>query len=212
MDLFDTFIQFSELPTELRLTIWQMSLPKERNVEIFLGRNRRTGGPKGYYSFTVRSLSRSNPITLFVNHESRMETLRYYKLIFRPDFLFRGDAIYFDPAMDYVFVDLYRMTRESVMEYLEIHGDSVVEDMNAIPITHFSITSELPWWERGNKWTANLVPYLSELNIVLKPPPRQIVPTQPSQRSQTPQRSQTHQRSQNYQRSQWRQEIQCNVQ
>jgi len=98
---------------------------------------------------TVRSLSGSNPATLSVNRKSRTETLRYYRLIFRPDRALRGDTIYFNPTIDRAFVRLYKMTRESVMRSLrQVQRDSVIEDINTIPIMNFDEHWGYVWWER----------------------------------------------------------------
>ena len=117
MDLLDTFIRFSELPAELRCIIWQISLPKERTVEIVLGRNRAVG-TRGY-PVTIRSISKKNPGTLFVNHKSRTETLRHYKLVLRPNSALREDTVYFDPTIDGVLVNLYKTKRELIMKSLQ---------------------------------------------------------------------------------------------
>ena len=60
----DTFHSFRHLPTELRLQIWRSAFPRSRKVCI--SKEKRVNGA---------------PSTLFINRESRDETLRYYRVI-----------------------------------------------------------------------------------------------------------------------------------
>ena len=67
------FALFPRLPTELRLKIWRQTLPGPRIVEIpSVNIHRRSGW----------SPVLAGPIALQINHESRQETLSFYKLCF----------------------------------------------------------------------------------------------------------------------------------
>ncbi|KAH6712604.1 hypothetical protein BKA61DRAFT_676419 [Leptodontidium sp. MPI-SDFR-AT-0119] len=93
-DPLDTFTCFPKLPIELRLKVWRWSFPRGREVSIaheLFSENPFSvfiGDPSlvDYYS-TERELNDKNassslPPTLFVNQESRQETLRHYVVVF----------------------------------------------------------------------------------------------------------------------------------
>ncbi|KAF7916797.1 uncharacterized protein EAE98_010519 [Botrytis deweyae] len=80
-----SFVLFSELPIELRIKIWEYSF-RGRNVEVCVDFDISVGydlelriefpnyPPRIFQCRTITP----NPTTLFVNHESRMETLKCY--------------------------------------------------------------------------------------------------------------------------------------
>jgi hypothetical protein len=95
------FEKFPELPREIRLLVWRSTFPDPRIVELQEGHN-----PTGYFMgrYTKRSWVSpvSPPNTLWINHESRTETLRHYRLAFSRDgypsriwFDFDRDTVYF---------------------------------------------------------------------------------------------------------------------
>lgn len=73
--------QFSDLPTEIRLKIWRTLCNYERVVCV-----------QGLVSITSRT---NTPTVLHINHESREEGLRVYKVVFQSP-----QNIYFNPAID----------------------------------------------------------------------------------------------------------------
>lgn len=94
----ETFELFVQLPPELRLMIWRATFER-RTVKV-------SGHEKGaddlddwnFYKWESLSLITPNPITLFVNKESRYETLRFYKPLFPK--LTQRSPIYFFPSLD----------------------------------------------------------------------------------------------------------------
>jgi len=86
------FVRFKELPTELRLMIWQCAFPPGRHIDIDNhGVNKQPhygedDNDQNHNSSVIRRiLFRDLPVTLYVNRESRHETLRYYHMIFPED-------------------------------------------------------------------------------------------------------------------------------
>jgi hypothetical protein len=90
------FTFFNQLPKEIRLEIWHYALPSTRRIEL---------GPNGcaFYrrpprpTFISISCTEPNPITLFINQESRHETLAHYTLNIA---VLPGQYFYFDPRID----------------------------------------------------------------------------------------------------------------
>jgi hypothetical protein len=78
----NTFPLFPNLPTELRLQIWRLSFPRGRQVNFAAFRTNIS--PR--HSEVIRKqdlLSSPLPITLFVNKESRKETMKHYLVVSR---------------------------------------------------------------------------------------------------------------------------------
>ncbi|KAK0105183.1 hypothetical protein ONS96_004584 [Cadophora gregata f. sp. sojae] len=65
------FHPFSHLPTELRLLIWRATFPSNRSIYL----NILTCN---HPSRSAEALTFTAPVTLFINRESRCETLRFY--------------------------------------------------------------------------------------------------------------------------------------
>ncbi|KAH6684691.1 hypothetical protein B0J14DRAFT_632085 [Halenospora varia] len=86
------FPAFGDLPSEIRLQIWQLAFPPKQEFKI----------PWEEEFFSLRSeldfFTIPNPTTLLVNHESREETQRHYKILFRADSFCR----YFNPTIDFL--------------------------------------------------------------------------------------------------------------
>ncbi|PVH74241.1 hypothetical protein DL98DRAFT_604915 [Cadophora sp. DSE1049] len=72
--------RFAELPAEIRLQIWRDMFPRPRLVDfracIYGKYERRTFAPELLND-------QEPPITLFINHESREETLKHYAVFLR---------------------------------------------------------------------------------------------------------------------------------
>ncbi|KAF8863002.1 hypothetical protein BDZ45DRAFT_798630 [Acephala macrosclerotiorum] len=86
------FDPFPKLPIELRVKIWRYGFPRPRHVcletgygidiNIFRGcSSSSTKKVRNYHNFITRPL----PITLKINKESRLETLRHYTVLFQGD-------------------------------------------------------------------------------------------------------------------------------
>ncbi|KAH6664909.1 hypothetical protein B0J14DRAFT_569422 [Halenospora varia] len=104
------FSSFSELPTELRLRVWTISFPKARKLPIFI--NNKSGD---YLDESVISAGCQyrNPITLWINKESRAETLcQYWKLMGGGPV---AQIIYFNPETDIISI------REAFVELRDSH-------------------------------------------------------------------------------------------
>lgn len=92
-----SFIHFSELPMEIRLRIWSLALDAVEPRIV------RANSLKPI----EHSGSKNNPSLLFVNRESRKETLRRYELSSRMDWT------YIDFARDTLFADHY-LSRDTI--------------------------------------------------------------------------------------------------
>ena len=81
----DTFTLFPRLPIELRFNIWRLSFPRGRQVNFAaVGTNI---SPR--HSTVIRKedlFSSPLPIILFVNKESRKETMKHYLFVSRRGF------------------------------------------------------------------------------------------------------------------------------
>ena len=88
---FESFTLFPKLPIEVRLKIWRLAFPTNRKLELhFVIINQ--------FDILLAAVS-SNPVTLYVNQESREETLRFYEEAFHGI----GDGtIYLNPDSDTV--------------------------------------------------------------------------------------------------------------
>jgi len=88
---FESFTLFPKLPIEVRLKIWRLAFPTNRKLELhFVTINQ--------FDILLAAVS-SNPVTLYVNQESREETLRFYEEAFHGN----GDGtIYLNPDSDTV--------------------------------------------------------------------------------------------------------------
>jgi hypothetical protein len=94
----ETFELFVQLPPELRLTIWRTTFER-RTVKVSGHEKEADDLDDGDFDkWESLSLITPNPITLFVNKESRYETLRFYKPLFPK--LTQGSPIYFFPSLD----------------------------------------------------------------------------------------------------------------
>lgn len=102
---------FPRLPPEIRIKIWNFSLPEPRIVEVRCGSDAISDKcPNGPGLMSLESLfgdvagcrsAATIPVTLGVCRESRAETLRRYK----PMFGFAGQPgrVYFDPQRDVLY-------------------------------------------------------------------------------------------------------------
>ncbi|OIW33748.1 hypothetical protein CONLIGDRAFT_190418 [Coniochaeta ligniaria NRRL 30616] len=96
------FHLFPRLPPEIRIKIWNFSLPDPRIVEVRCGSDSISNKvPIGLGGVTGCLSSASIPVTLGVCRESRAETSRRYKAMF--GFAGRPGRVYFDPARDVLY-------------------------------------------------------------------------------------------------------------
>ncbi|KAK0122422.1 hypothetical protein ONS95_010658 [Cadophora gregata] len=82
----DEFTFFAELPMEIRLVIWRFAFPRSRNIKLDFDVNAVK------HNLSVGALSNTEveiearcplPVTLYVNSESRKETLKHYTIFKR---------------------------------------------------------------------------------------------------------------------------------
>jgi hypothetical protein len=96
----DTFTNFTKLPIELRLIVWDLTFERGKSVH----RRRDIGifpGASGH----LRVMGGVMPLALHFNHESRRETLRHYRLLFdcppSPNFTI-SKPFYYCPQLDII--------------------------------------------------------------------------------------------------------------
>jgi len=125
------FTIFNDLPPELRAKVWRFSLPPARkiNVDIKISRSKkpRSGG---HY---IKS-SDKNPATLYINQESRYETLRIYKPLFSltGGCLPHEAPIFYNPVIDTIQLLSLSGKSPGVLDYIEQRGGK--EDLNRIQL------------------------------------------------------------------------------
>lgn len=92
-----TFPKFKNLPPELRVKIWEMSLPPGRHVvlDAYVFQNVQVHGDMAFkqHNKTLIEQTPDLPVTLYVNGESRAETLRKYTIVFFDD-IFRTCSLW----------------------------------------------------------------------------------------------------------------------
>jgi len=96
------FTMFSRLPKELRLQIWTYSMPRGRLLKI-----------REIPTLEAPTCHAAPPMTLFINRESRAESLSHYQLLFKDytslsDTFRRPTPIYFYPNADTIFFENQR--------------------------------------------------------------------------------------------------------
>ena len=94
-----SFPRFQELPTEIRLQVWQSAFPRGTGPT-----EHRRITFDCYYGLTITTAS--TLVVFHVNQESRCEALRNYQLLF--DKMEGVTPMYYNPKLDIV--------------YLEVHG------------------------------------------------------------------------------------------
>ncbi|KAI1326071.1 hypothetical protein F5Y16DRAFT_249215 [Xylariaceae sp. FL0255] len=94
------FHLFSLLPAELRLSIWSLNLPQSRIVTIRCGPRAASSLAKGNCDAQLVQCTSSSsiPVNLHVCHESRVEALKRYKVLFGVGG--QPGKVYFDPMRD----------------------------------------------------------------------------------------------------------------
>jgi hypothetical protein len=90
------FTLFNQLPIEIRLKIWHCAFPSARRIELGLNGCAFYRHPPRPSLISI-SCAEPNPVTLFINQESRHETLAHYTLNIA---VLPGQYFYFDPRID----------------------------------------------------------------------------------------------------------------
>ena len=137
----NTFEKFPHLPCELRLRIWELSLPGPRIVEV---RHFRYNNYKNTYCFTSVC---SPPIQLRICSESRKMALKHYK--FCDD---RGVCLFLDPHIDTLYFgatwtnrgDLFNFINNAKQKDLELLENLAVNEVNLPNWRHRPVTPPAP--------------------------------------------------------------------
>ncbi|KAE9363606.1 hypothetical protein N431DRAFT_564235 [Stipitochalara longipes BDJ] len=84
----ESFTVFPKLVVELRLKVWRSAFPPPRHVKLDLSYHfcEHDISPE-IEAMQDHDLSLPLPVTLFVNHESREETLRHYIVVWRSNMI-----------------------------------------------------------------------------------------------------------------------------
>lgn len=108
---YDNFQLFSELPIELRLKIWRFSFLEARHVSLDTAYGYPLDADELHPEFQ-KFLEHPLPISLYVNHESRTETLRHYTVPFLGDILRPLNTVktfdrpfWFDPSRESLWLE-----------------------------------------------------------------------------------------------------------
>ena len=128
-DKLDTFHCFPSLIKELQIKIWQFAFPPPRRVEVRPNRFCRQKKPHCSSCKCRAKHTAPLPTTLYVNHQSREETLRHYRLVWmksETQGTFNGKVkpLCFDPSRDFLYTDMFDMmccTRSDWMTPLIAH-------------------------------------------------------------------------------------------
>jgi hypothetical protein len=121
----DSFTLFQKLPLELRLKIWRSTFPKPRFVS--LGRSCIGPSCKVCHHEVQRDQHTPLPVTLGINSESRIETLKCYTVVLRQgEREERGQKdkrrrlIYFDHLRDKIYLaDCCYWNSEELLDWVE---------------------------------------------------------------------------------------------
>ncbi|KAK0099471.1 hypothetical protein ONS96_008308 [Cadophora gregata f. sp. sojae] len=143
----DTFTCFPNLPTELRIKIWHLSFPRGREFSIALELIHHHAGYSIHKLGKAAETKCNNakaqlPATLFVNRESRRETLSNYVIILPEDFLghkvkFGGDyggspPLCFNPHLGTPYVTLPSLKHIMSREWFGYLGEAYPELLDMI--------------------------------------------------------------------------------
>ncbi|KAH7348330.1 hypothetical protein BKA65DRAFT_476749 [Rhexocercosporidium sp. MPI-PUGE-AT-0058] len=125
----NTFTCFPNLPKKIRLVIWCLTFPRGRrvNLDYWVGYSFRSTCSKldRKRTFWIETHC-AHPTTLYINQESRQETLRRYYVLLRPDSPYEPYSavrpICYNPAIDFGFnttteIDsLYRLGLQTILK------------------------------------------------------------------------------------------------
>lgn len=124
-----SFNQFPELPLELRRKIWRYAFPKPRILKN-LSLDKYGCWRREPFSFHV-----SHPVTLFINRESRTETLKSYRDL-STSLDTSGKPVYFSPAYDALHLGSVICFTEAFdcVQYLAEHTVQIIDQLSHIQV------------------------------------------------------------------------------
>ncbi|KAM3505579.1 hypothetical protein MY11210_007916 [Beauveria gryllotalpidicola] len=102
LDRPESFSRFSDLPPEIRLVVWEYSLPGTRIVTVHCGADDLVpDSRRSLVAVLGCTTTTPNPANLHICVESRTEAIKSYRRCF--GFARRPGHIYFDPARDVLY-------------------------------------------------------------------------------------------------------------
>lgn len=118
----ETFHCFPLLVEELQVKIWRFAFPRARSVQLRPHRFCRIKSHCGHCKCVAKHTA-PLPVTLYVNHQSREETLRHYRIVWvsaeaQGTFDGKVKPLCFDPSRDTLYTHFHDMvdcTREKWM-------------------------------------------------------------------------------------------------
>jgi hypothetical protein len=167
------FAFFNQLPVEIRLKIWHRALPSTRKIELGLNGCAFYRHPSRPNLISI-SCAEPNPITLFINQESRQETLARYTLNIA---VLPGQYFYFDPRIDILSLVNIRpwIDGHFIKEYCYNSPDLFTSVQN-LEIHEIIWTDNVPIWLRSKTrdWARSdygpvMQHFLGLRNLVLVP-------------------------------------------
>lgn len=175
--MMDSFNRFSDLPAELRITIWRLSR-QSRVVEVWYDAD----------ADCCRTTARP-PALLHVNRESRAEALHkdWYRRCFRTSSHPRDHYIYFSPALDVLYLPRHGlMGYDDTARDFTVHVRDTAEHVRALAIDHVRTDTIRPW-EPYNKLMLLLsFPHVQEAMLVVGSSQSQSQSSSPSSPSSPP--------------------------
>ncbi|KAH7309328.1 hypothetical protein BKA65DRAFT_559541 [Rhexocercosporidium sp. MPI-PUGE-AT-0058] len=151
------FTVFSNLPSELRLKIWQQAC-FPRTVAL------------KYTSTTSSFNSKTSPPTLLsVNQESRHEALRIYTLSFGTSL--QPARTYFNPFLDTLYIPRHQEMGydETLRDFRQLVLDpsGLLDQVRCVAIDHVNIDVKRPWESYNKAVFIRSFKHLDEINLVL---------------------------------------------
>jgi hypothetical protein len=132
---FNHFPLFGFLPEELRIMVWRAAFPRKRTVQVELSP-----------SFVILHSHTPPPLTLHINRESRLETLKFYIPLLDPC---PRRPIYFHPSLDTVCFHRREGNPLGFMQstaYLTKHSLSAISKIQSLKIPKIYYGGQLQGW------------------------------------------------------------------
>ncbi|CAK7244348.1 MAG: hypothetical protein STHCBS139747_005886 [Sporothrix thermara] len=178
-----SFNHFSDLPTEIRIKIWRLSL-QPRVVEVWYDAD----------ADCCRTTSRP-PALLHVNREARAEALHqgWYRRAFRTSSRPRDHYIYFSSALDVLYLPRHGlMGYDDAARDFAVHVRDTAEHVRALAIDHVRADTIRPWEPYNKLMLLFSFPHIQEAILVVGSSP--LPSSSPSSPSSSPRLSASYDR------------------
>jgi hypothetical protein len=132
---FNQFQLFGELPEELRLMIFKAAFPLRRTVQVELS-----------LCHEILHSHTPPPITLRINRESRVETLKHYITLLKPT---KKRPIYFHPGLDTIYFHRCETISLSFMastDYITRSSLPAIAQIQSLKLTDMFYGSTMKCW------------------------------------------------------------------